>query len=228
VHHPPYHLPRVLILLGSLWLIGSWAIAIGLRPPVQQTSASYEPGVRVMLLGLTAGFVIGWPLFRLSQAAISAPRWQVMLDMMVLVSMLQVVLWPVRLVTTWSTSRTTVIDVTLIAWIAIVGAILAASISSARGGPRVLAMIACIAIGLLAPTLRAISAAIGLDDPGGAYLSPFTSVSELTDAGAAPLSPRHWRGTVTVALAAVAAWTALAAARAVLARRAAPIGPHTS
>ena len=73
VHHPPYHLPRVLIVLGSLWLIGSWAIAIGLQPPVQQTSASYEPGVRVMLLGLTAGFVIGWPLMRLSQAAIAAP-----------------------------------------------------------------------------------------------------------------------------------------------------------
>ena len=64
---PPLVLPRGLILLASIWLVVSWAVAIGFRTPVEATSASYTPGVRLMLISAAIGLVIGWPLLRLSQ-----------------------------------------------------------------------------------------------------------------------------------------------------------------
>lgn len=214
MRHPPYVLPRLLILLGALWLIGSWMLSLGLRPPVHQSSASYEPGVRLMLLTLALGLIIGWPLVRLSQARIDAPRRQVVLDMIVIVSMLQVVIWPIRLVTTWSVTRTAVLDGTLTGWIMIVGAVLAVTIGSPRGGPRILGMLACIAIALAAPTIRVLASIADADVGKLAYLSPFTAIVELTDSGSAPISPRHWRETIALVAAAGGAWMAvLVAAR---------------
>ena len=103
--HTHLVLPRALIFLASLWLIGSWFLAIGVRPPVQPSASSYEPGVRLMLLCVTTGLMIGWPLLRLSQATSPAPLRQTLLDLVVLLSMAQVVIWLLRLVTTWSPAR---------------------------------------------------------------------------------------------------------------------------
>ncbi len=47
---PTLVLPRGLILLTSVWLVASWLLAIGLRAPVEASSASYTPGVRLMLV----------------------------------------------------------------------------------------------------------------------------------------------------------------------------------
>jgi hypothetical protein len=54
---PPYEdqtivLPRGLILLASVWMVVSWLLAIGLRAPVEPSSASYTPGVRLMLISV--------------------------------------------------------------------------------------------------------------------------------------------------------------------------------
>ena len=68
VSSPPLILPRGLIFLASIWLIGSWFITIGLRTPIQPVSASYTPAVRMMLLCMVVGLMVGWPLLRLSLA----------------------------------------------------------------------------------------------------------------------------------------------------------------
>ena len=70
---PPLVLPRGLILLASAWLVASWVLAIGLRTPIEASSASYTPGVRLMLICLTIGLVIGWPLLRVSQPPMPFP-----------------------------------------------------------------------------------------------------------------------------------------------------------
>src|SRR5688572_24541171 len=131
---PPLLLPRGLIFLSSLWLIGSWIIAIGIRAPVQPSSASYTPSVRLMLFCVTTGLMIGWPLLRLSQPRPPYPVRQTLLDLMVLLGLVQVVVWPLRLVTNWTPLRTAAIDATLAGWVMIAGAVVAAAISSGPPG----------------------------------------------------------------------------------------------
>src|SRR5262245_39320097 len=103
---PPLLLPRGLIFLASIWLISSWIIALGWRTPVQPSSASFTPGVRLMLLCVAIGLLIGWPLLRLSQSRPAYPLKQTMLDLLVLLGLVQVVIWPLRLVTNWTPYRT--------------------------------------------------------------------------------------------------------------------------
>lgn len=101
---PP--LPRGLIFLSSLWLVGSWLVAIGIQPPVQPSSASYTPGVRLLLDCIAAGVTVAWPLLRFSQPACAWPIRRAVLDLIVLAALIQIVVWPMRLVTPWSVART--------------------------------------------------------------------------------------------------------------------------
>jgi len=77
-------LPRALIFLASIWLIGSWMLTMGFRTPVHPSSASFTPGVRMMILSVVIGLMIGWPLLRLSQEATRLPIRQTLLDLVVL------------------------------------------------------------------------------------------------------------------------------------------------
>ncbi|MCP3981514.1 MAG: hypothetical protein GY716_19625, partial [bacterium] len=159
----PFVLPRALIFLASIWLIGSWMIAMGFTPPVQPSSSSYEYGLLTMLLCLASGLMIGWPLLRLSQTRSAAPIRQTVLDLVVILSMVQVIIWPLRLVTTWSLSRTAAIDATLAGWTLLAGAVVTAAITTDRRGPRNLAMIACMAMCLLGPALGVAGVMRGVD-----------------------------------------------------------------
>ena len=59
-------LPRGLILLASVWLLASWGFAFGFQVPLEATSASYTPGVRILFICATIGLMTGWPLLRLT------------------------------------------------------------------------------------------------------------------------------------------------------------------
>jgi len=202
-------LPRALIFLASLWLIGSWFLAIGVRPPVQPSASSYEPGVRLMLLCVTTGLMIGWPLLRLSQATSPAPLRQTLLDLVVLLSMAQVVIWLLRLVTTWSPARTAAIDATLAGWAVLAGALVAAAIGSERRGPRNLAMIACLGLCLLGPILAVVGVMSGVGSMSLIELSPLMAVRSLGDGGRAPLAFAQWRWIGLLWSAALIVWLAL-------------------
>ncbi|MHC4107198.1 MAG: hypothetical protein ACYSTY_03835 [Planctomycetota bacterium] len=215
----PLVLPRGLILLASIWLIGSWIGAIGLRMPVQPSAASYEPGVRLMLIGLTAGLLIGWPLLRLSQRASSFPARQAVLDLIVLLALVQVVIWPVRLVTTWSTLRTAALDATLTGWVVLAGAIVASTTGSNRAGPRHVAMAACVGMCVLSPAVAWLGVESGFDAIELTWLSPLTAVYALAGEGGAPLRGEQWGQIAWLTVAAVASWTALAGFNAHAARR---------
>ena len=52
-------LPRGLILLASLWLVVSWVLTMGFQAPVEASSASYTPGVRIMVVCMALGMVVG-------------------------------------------------------------------------------------------------------------------------------------------------------------------------
>lgn len=208
---PSVVLPRALIFLASIWLIGSWVIAIGLKRPVQPSSSSYEPGVRLMLICLTTGLMIGWPLLRLSQISTRLPMRQTILDLIVLLSMVQVVLWPLRLVTTWPVERTAAIDATITGWLLIFGAVIAAAIGSDRRGPRNLAMIVCIGLCLAGPVVTWIGLWSGVRAFALIELSPLMAVKSLGEGGGGRIRADQWQWIGLLFICAASVWLALAA-----------------
>jgi hypothetical protein len=213
-------LPRGLIFLASLWLIGSWLITIGISTPIQPVSASYTPGVRMMLLCIVVGLMIGWPLLRLSQSATARPLAQTALDLVVLLSLIQVVIWPLRLVTPWSIERIAAIDALMCCWLLLAAAAVASAVGTRHGGARQLAMLACVAMCLLGPAMTALGAmsGIGLDLVA---LSPLMAVRALGQGGGARPSSEHWALIGLLGTAAAIAWAVLLAAL-TLARRPGP------
>lgn len=219
---PPLLLPRGLILLACVWLIGSWLLSIGVRPPIEPSSASYTPGVRLMLVCIGVGLMIGWPLLRLSQSATPRPIVQTVLDLTVLVSLIQVVIWPLRLVTPWTVVRTAALDATLVSWTVLGGAVVASAVGSHRRGVRNLAITACLAMCLLGPALAVIGAVVGASAEQLMDIGPLVAVYRLAQAqgAAAPITGPQWVMIVMPAAAAGLAWTALGAVYSM--RRASP------
>lgn len=202
-------LPRGLILAASLWLVASWIVAMGLRTPLQPSSASYTPGVRMMLVCVTLGITIAWPVLRLSQSTPRFPMRQVLLDLLVLLALVQIVLWPLRLVTTWSPARTLAADATIAGWATLAAAFVAAGIVSTRPGPRVLSMVACLSLVLLGPFLAWIGVMAGTDWTRLVELSPLMAIGTLTQASTPPAS-RSWSDIGLLLAAAGLAWMGLA------------------
>jgi hypothetical protein len=214
---PTLVLPRGLILLASGWLVASWILAIGLRAPVEASSASYTPGVRLMLVCLAIGLVIGWPMLRTSQPPMPFPVRQILLDLVVLLALLQVVIWPLRLVTPWSPLRTAALDATLTAWALLAGACVASAVGSSRAGPRNLAMVGCVGMCVIGPVLGLILVAVpSLERLGQklAQIGPLMEVHSLSQGGGAPPDGGQWAWIGLVALAAVTCWTGLLVATA--------------
>ncbi len=212
---PSLVLPRGLILLASLWLVVSWTVAIGFRTPVEATSASYTPGVRLMLISAAIGLIIAWPLLRLSQTATPFPVRQTILDLIVLVALLQVVIWPLRLVTPWTTARTAALDATLLAWAALAGAFVASAVGSPRAGPRNLAIAACVGVCLIGPLLALASLIVAPSSgltPRLLNRGPLLEVHALGQGGGTPPDPATWGWIGLVAIAAAFAWCGLTGA----------------
>lgn len=203
---PPLTLPRGLIFMASLWLIGSWLLTIGVRTPIQPVSASYTPAVRMMLLCLVVGLMVGWPLLRLSQGASPHPVGQTVLDLVVLLALTQVVVWPLRLVTPWTVGRTAGIDATISAWVLVAGAIVTAAVAAARSGVRSLAMLLCLALCLLGPAIAAWSPQPATDGAGLVRIGPLLATHELTGGGGAPLTGDQWLHIAILGAASVVAW----------------------
>ena len=203
----PLVLPRGLIFVSSLWLIGSWVLTIGLHPPIQPSSATYEPGVRLMLLAITVGLVVAWPLLRLSQRPMPYPIRQTILDMVVLLSLVQVVIWLLRLLTSWSVARMTAIDATMASWIMLIGAVIASATATRTPGPRMLAMAACIALAMAGPATSWLAEALQMSAPGLAKLSPFVAVGDLVEtSGGSQPTAAEWRWVMTQAGGAALVW----------------------
>jgi len=202
-------MPRGLIFLAAAWLVGSWIAAMGTTTPVHATSPSYEPGVRLMLQIVVLGLGIGWPLLRLSQPTKPAPIRQVLLDLLVLLTLLQVVIWLPRLLTTWLVIRTAAVDALLAGWTVLIGVVVAAGVRTNNPTARTLVMLVCVLLSLLGPVLAWFGLHITLDQPKLALLGPFMSVRELTEAGSIAPRPDQWKHIIIIWAIAIGAWITL-------------------
>lgn len=114
-------------MLSAGWIFASWIALFGFHPPVQPQAASYGPSIQLLFILLGVGISIGWPLLRLSGRPSAVPVAQAALDGVSIFVLVQVVVWPLRLVTNWTLPRTIVVDAAIAAAIATSAAVLAAS-----------------------------------------------------------------------------------------------------
>ncbi len=206
---PPLLLPRGLIFLACLWLIGSWLLSMGVHRPVEPSSASYTPGIRMMLICIGIGLMIGWPLLRLSQGTTQRPMAHTVLDLVVLLSLIQVVIWPLRLVTPWGLERTAALDATLVGWTILAGAVVASAVGSRRVGVRNLGIAACLAMCLLGPAIAVMIAVVGRSSVQMMNIGPLVALHQLSEDNATPITAKQWLIIATPAAAAALAWLAL-------------------
>ena len=139
-NHRDFRLPRGLIFLCCLWIAVSWITLFGVRPPVQPVSSSYSDNVMMMAVLTMLGITLGWPLLRTSGPTFGSPLSQTCLDVIVIASAVQVVFWPLRLVTNWSVPQTAVIVIDITMWVILYGAIVWIGAGSSRPRLRTSAM----------------------------------------------------------------------------------------
>ena len=203
---PALPVPRGLVFAASGWIAVSWIIAIGVQPPLQPSSAVYTPAARMLLASMVIGGVVAWPLVRLSAGVNRRPIASALLDLATLVALFQIVVWPLRLVTSWPADRTLLLDLHGIAWLASIAGLLA-SVAAREGGARAWTMILIMLWLILPPVLVMM---LGL--PGDlARLSPLVEVWNIASAGPAEIAPGDWRRVaIEFVVAAVIWWAAIA------------------
>lgn len=141
--------PRALVMLAALWVFCSWVLLFGFRPPVQPQAASYGPTLEILFALVGVGIAIGWPLLRLSARPSSAPLLQPLFDAFALFVLMQVVVWPLRLVSNWTLPRTWLVVGAIAVSLAVTGAIIACAIGSGARRARTHAMIAAVVAAVL-------------------------------------------------------------------------------
>jgi hypothetical protein len=151
----PLFVPRGLVVLSALWIFIAWVTLFGFSPPVQAQSSSYGPSIQLLFATIGVGIAIAWPMLRLAGRASSVPLTQSIFDGLAILVLLQVVLWPLRLVTAWSLSRTIALDAVLALTIVSTGALLSLASASSRPRTRTFAMMVLVAIALGPPLFRA-------------------------------------------------------------------------
>lgn len=145
----PLFIPRGLVLLSSLWVFLSWVLLFGFHPPVQPQAASYGPPIQMLMMLIGVGIAVAWPLLRLSARPSAMPAAQAALDGISIFVLVQVVVWPLRLVTNWTLARAISVDAAIAASILLTTAILAASQGSSSARTRVCAMLVSVTLVLL-------------------------------------------------------------------------------
>ncbi len=184
--------PRGLVVGASVWIAVSWLALMGTTPPLQPTSLSYTPAVRMMVQSMLVLTIIAWPLVRLSCSPRPRPVLSALLDTLALLVLWQIVLWPMRLVTTWSVGRLLTVDAEAIASCVLVGAIIAWSTTTNRG--RLAGMTVVLLWSIVTP---ATMAARGLSH--AALDGPFLRAWIEAGRGPGPLVPGGWWPSIATA-----------------------------
>lgn len=104
-----------------------------------------------MLITCCAGLLVAWPLYRLSQPWQERAAARSLLDAVTLICLWQLLLWPVRLATTWSVESVVAIDLWMISCLASVAGIIAAATALQHPVARSAAIIFALLIAIGAP-----------------------------------------------------------------------------
>jgi len=184
--------PRVFALFWSVYLMGSAMLTLfAIGSASIPTAAQYQIGSASMITMIAVGSTLLWPLVRLSQASPEHPVGATLADMFVLLAPMQIVIWPLPLLTHWPLEIVAGLSGLLAAWTLLIGVIVARGTASTDGVSRVLAMLACITLVATGPLLLSIvpQRAPAHEQPGPWMLSPLTGIWALV-ASPSGLRPR--------------------------------------
>lgn len=187
-------------MFGScIWIVASWISLVGPTPPLQPTSTSYAPAIRMMVQSMLLLTVIGWPLIRLSTWHGGRPWISTLYDTVALVVLWQIVLWPLRLVTHWPVERMVTIDVEAIASCVLVGGVVTLATVAPRG--RAAAMVALLCWSVILP-------AVFSRFDGPSWLEgPFLRSWRETGLGPGPVARDAWHPAAATLLVGIVAWS---------------------
>ncbi len=135
----------------SGWLLVSWAVNLAIDGPVRVTSDTMLPAVRWMLMSAVVGMVLVWPVLRLAWAEGRHPAARAISDLVVLVLVFQVVIWPLRMLVDWTTAQAVMINLAIAVWALPIGLWVCLGLRSGPTG-RTVAMAACV-VTLAGPAL---------------------------------------------------------------------------
>lgn len=205
----------IFLMLASIGALGS-VVAGGVI-----SLDSYQPLSRVLLLVVTVGVLVFWPLVRLCQERpAEGSLSSVSKDLIVLLVPLQAVVWPQMALARWSFDVVLATACALASWGLLVGAVLVLALR--RDGTRrgwwmgvvlVLAIggsVAGVATGMVSPDLTR---------PGGVSSAPAivlcSGVGLVADISAdrswagvwAVVQPQHWAAIILTSVAAMGLWT---------------------
>ncbi|MEX2671563.1 MAG: hypothetical protein WD294_05565 [Phycisphaeraceae bacterium] len=107
-----------LLLAACLWLLGSWVVNAWLDSArlIGPDAIAFEPAGRGLLISMILGSMLIWPAWRLSQPPSRAGGAQLGVDLIAMILLGQVVLWPLRFGTQWTFPQLVMIDLTLLLW----------------------------------------------------------------------------------------------------------------
>jgi hypothetical protein len=180
-------------MIAAIWVFLSWVLLFGLRPPIQPQAASYGPTLELLFVSIGVGVAIGWPLLRLSARPSRAPIGQALFDAMAIMLLMQVVIWPLRLVSNWTIPRMWLILASLGAAIALTGALLSASQGSTNRATRTRAMALAVAVALAPLGVRLVGESIA---PSGSPIFDVSPSSASADADSPQTPTPAWTGLV--------------------------------
>lgn len=201
----PLLVPRGLVVLAAAWIFLGWIIIFGWKPPVQPQAASYADGLQLLFAMIAVGTSVLWPLVRLSGRPSSAPIMQALFDAFAILVLLQVVVWPLRLVSNWTVERSIAIDCGLAATLFTTAAILGIAQGRPGSRPRTIAMAVVVVLASIPPLVERAGSADGALSPLAALSGPLL-LGRL--AGPNPLDPSAAEWALLKAAAALvgAAW----------------------
>jgi hypothetical protein len=154
--------PGLLALGWMVYLLLAAGKTFFLTRPIFADAAYFEAALREMLLIVAVGLTILWPVVRLSQRH-ARPTTLLLLDAVVLLSLSQIVIWPLLGKTHWPPLMLFQVDALIAAWTLLAGGFVALGLCFRAVWWRSAIVLLCAAALLAAPVLQAL--AIPADPP---------------------------------------------------------------
>ncbi|MEZ6242322.1 MAG: hypothetical protein R3B57_04695 [Phycisphaerales bacterium] len=222
--------PRVFALFWTAYLMAATLLMFASLSAAWVVSPeSYRPAARMLLMVVSVGIVMLWPMTRLCQAAVvERPLWSTFKDMVVVLTPVQALVWPhaLRMLAGWPVSVVAGVSCVTIAWGVVAGGVLAMAQVTRGGGRggrgavvRASWMRACVALVAGAPLWLGLTGALRVDAIDGAEASTTvgwmfsapTAVAEVTRARVwtghpAAIGGLHWMAIVWTLCVGGACW----------------------
>ncbi|KAA0212634.1 MAG: hypothetical protein DYG94_14450 [Leptolyngbya sp. PLA3] len=213
--------PRTFALVWTIFLMLATLVMFSTLGAAHTVTIDiYRPAVRALLVTITAGMVLLWPMMRLSQEApIRGIGASIAKDLAVVLIPTQALVWPqaLRMLGGWPIGQTAALASCQAAWAVLVGGLLALALATdarPRELMRGLWMLAIVAIVILVPLVEILFGALRpltIRGPEPAMMaSPLLAVVELLrDRGvASPVATfaSDWRAIGITSLAGAGLW----------------------